>query len=79
MSVRTTDFIPLRVRFYDAAGETLKTLFTQETAEHESRTYVRRLMLSMPDGGSTTMVIESVDFDAVVEDAELTPQGLSEQ
>ncbi|MBU6162280.1 MAG: outer membrane lipoprotein-sorting protein [Myxococcales bacterium] len=79
MWVRTTDFIPLRVRFYDAAGETLKTLFTQETAEHESRTYVRRLMLSMPDGGSTTMVIESVDFDAVVEDAELTPQGLSEQ
>ena len=36
-------------------------------------------MYEMPDGGSTTMVIESVDFDAVVEDAELTPQGLSEQ
>jgi hypothetical protein len=31
----------------------------------------------MPDGGSTTMIIEQADFDAVVDPAELTPQALA--
>jgi hypothetical protein len=75
--VRTTDFIPLRVRFFDDAGAEMKTIFTQETEVADSgRTYVRRLMLAMPDQGSTTLIIESADFDAVVDDAELTTQAL---
>lgn len=75
--VRQTDYIPLRVRFFDDAGETVKTIFTQQTDVSGDRTYVRRLMLSMPDGGSTTMVIESADFDATVSPAELTPEALT--
>jgi hypothetical protein len=75
--IRQSDFIPLRVRFFDAAGTTLKTIFTQQTDISGTTTYVRRLMLSMPDGGSTTMIIEQADFDAVVDPAELTPQALA--
>jgi hypothetical protein len=75
--IRQSDFIPLRIRFYDASGTTLKTLFTQETAVANGRIYARRVALSVPDGGSTTMIIESMNFDADVSAAELTPQALA--
>jgi hypothetical protein len=76
MWVRHSDFIPLRVRFFDDSGAEAQTMFTEETAESGGRTYVRRLTLRPADGGATTMVIDSVDFDADIGAAEFTPQNL---
>jgi hypothetical protein len=77
--IRKSDFIPIRVRFFDAAGATLKTIFTEETAEREGGgTYVRRLTLRPAEGGSTTMAIGTVDFNAQVGTAEMTPQALAQ-
>jgi len=74
--IRQSDMIPLRVRFYDRAGELSKTLFSEETAEQDGRVYVRRLTVRPESGGATTMVIESADFNASVSAAEFTPRSL---
>lgn len=78
MWVRQSDFIPLRVRFFDDDDEPIKTLFTEETAEDAGRTYVRRLTVRPAEGGATTMILDDVDFDADVADAEFTPQALAQ-
>ena len=75
--VRHGDFIPLRTRFFDAAGDVDKTIFTEETAEEGDRVYVRRMTLRTADGGATTMILDAVDFDATVSAAEFTPQNLA--
>lgn len=76
MWVRTSDFLPLRTRFFDASGATVKTLFTEETDLHNGRPYVRQMTLRVETGGSTTIRLEDVDFDAVISAAELTPAAL---
>lgn len=77
MWIRKSDSIPLRTRFFDAAGDTLKTLYTEETAlADDGRVYVRRLTLRPAAGGSTTMQIDSADFNASVSATEMTPQAM---
>lgn len=78
MWIRQSDFIPLRVRFFDDDDEAIKTLFTEETAEDDGQVYVRRLTVRPADGGATTMILDQVDFDAEVSDAEFTPQALAQ-
>jgi hypothetical protein len=75
--VRKSDFLPVRTRFFDARGETLKTLFTEETGVDSGRTYVRRMTLRVADGGFTTILLDQVDFDVAVSPAEFTPQNLA--
>ena len=77
MWVRTTDFIPLRVRFFDESGAAAQTMFTEETAESGDRVYVRRLTLRPAEGGATTMILDSVDFDAAVDASEFTSANLA--
>lgn len=77
MWVRKSDFIPLRVRFFDAAGVAAKTIFTEETAIADGgRVYVRQLTLRPAEGGSTTMRIDTADFNASVSATEMTPQAM---
>jgi hypothetical protein len=75
--IRHTDHIPLRIRFFDASGETRKTLFTEETDVSSSgRAYIRQMTLRMPDEAATTLRLEDVDFDAAVSAREFTPASL---
>lgn len=77
MWVRKTDFIPLRVRFFDAAGVAARTIFTEETAIADGgRVYVRQLSLRPAAGGSTMMRINTADFNASVTVTEMTPQAM---
>lgn len=75
--VRHGDFIPLRTRFFDGSGAEAKTIFTEETAEEDGRVYVRRMTLRPASGGATTIILDSVDFDAEVSATEFTPQALA--
>ena len=77
MWVRTTDFIPLRIRFFDDAGTAQQTMLTEETAVDGERVYVRRLTLRPATGGATTMIIDNVDFDAAIAPSEFTRENLT--
>ena len=77
--IRQSDFIPLRVRFFNRQGEAVKTLFTEQTDTTSSgRVYVRRMTLRPASGGATTMVIDSANFDAAVSASEFTPASLTQ-
>ena len=75
--IRQSDNIPLRTRFFGDDGEAEKTIFTEETAVEGDRIYVRRMTLRPADGGATTMILDSVNFNADVAPAEFTPQNLA--
>ncbi|TVQ95855.1 MAG: outer membrane lipoprotein-sorting protein [Deltaproteobacteria bacterium] len=74
--IRHGDFIPLRVRFFDARDRERRTMFTEDLGRHNDRLYVRRLTLRPAEGGATTMVIDRVDLDVDVPASEFTPQSL---
>ena len=69
--------MPLRVRFFDAEGTVVKTMFTEQVDQQSDRTYVRRMSIVDGERASTTMVIESIDFDADVSNTEFTRENLS--
>lgn len=77
MWVRASDFIPLRIRFFDESDAVQQTMFTEETAVSGERVYVRRLTLRPADGGATTMIIDDVDFDAEIAASEFTRDNLT--
>lgn len=79
MWIRQSDYIPLRVRFYDNAGQLSRTIFTEQIAESDSgRTYVSRLALRLESGESTTMVIREANFEAEISASEFTPDSLTQ-
>lgn len=75
--IRQSDFIPLRVRFFDAQGNTRRTLFIEELAKNGDETYVRRMSLRPEAGGATTMIIEDLDADAQFDASTFSPQQLA--
>jgi outer membrane lipoprotein-sorting protein len=76
MWIRQSDFIPLRIRFFGSGDTVIKTLFTEEVNEQQGRTYVQRMTMVDADELSTTMVIESIDFEADVSPTEFTRENL---
>lgn len=75
--VRQSDFVPLRIRYFDDDGTPTRTLFIEQTANASGRTYVRRMTLRPAAGGATTVIVENPDFDARPTAAEMTPQALA--
>ena len=75
--IRTTDDVPLRIRFFDRQGAELRTMFTEQTGTTGNRTYIRRLTLRDRDGSSTTMIIDHIDDSARMDAAEFTPDNLT--
>ena len=75
--VRKSDMMPLRVRYFDDKGAATKTLFVEQTAVSGGKSYVRRLTIRPASGGSTTRVLDTVDFAVVPAAAEMTPQALA--
>lgn len=77
MWIRKSDYVPLRVRFFGPGDTVVKTMFTEEVAETQGRTYVRRMSMSQEGQGSTTMIVESIDFEAQVSPSEFTRENLT--
>jgi outer membrane lipoprotein-sorting protein len=68
--VRKSDFIPLRVRFYDKSGDLEKTLFAEELADtDEDVTYIRRMSLHAEAGGYTRIEISGLDTEVELPDS----------
>lgn len=75
--IRQSDHIPLRMRFFDARGETLKTLFTEETDTTSSgRSFIRQMTLRLPSEAATTLRLVDTNFDADVRPDEFTPAAM---
>lgn len=69
--VRKSDFIPIRIRFYDREGEHDKTLFTERlnTTGDDGETYVERATLRSETGGYTTIEVTNLDVDVELPDS----------
>lgn len=77
MWVRQDDFVPLRTRFFGEGGVEVKTMFTEQVDTQQDRTYVRRMTMVDTEGTSTTVIVESIDFDADVAESEFTRENLT--
>lgn len=62
--VRKTDFMPLRIEFYGRDGKLDKRMFSKKISKQGETRYVKTLSIQPEAGGSTTMEILEVDFDA---------------
>jgi outer membrane lipoprotein-sorting protein len=68
--IRKSDFMPLKMRFYDSSGEVAKTLFVEKLDKTDSgQTYVERMTLRPEGGGFTTIKLESFDDKADLADS----------
>lgn len=68
--VRKSDFIPLRVRFYDKGGDLDKTLFAERLEKTgDDVTYIERMTLRSESGGYTRMEIGGLDTNVDLPDA----------
>ena len=74
--IRHGDFIPLRTRYFDDSGNEVQTLFTEQVGDVDGRPYASRMTLRPVDGGATTVIIDSLDFDAAIDAAEFTQHNL---
>lgn len=68
--IRKSDYMPLKMRFYDKSGDEKKTLFVEKLDKTDTgETYVKRMTLRPKVGGYTTMKLESFDDDAKLADS----------
>lgn len=63
--VRKSDYVPIRIRFYDRDGELDKTLFSERlgTVGDDDTTYVERMTLRAETGGYTRIEVRDLDVD----------------
>jgi outer membrane lipoprotein-sorting protein len=75
--VRTTDFVPLRTKFYDTKGQLLKTLYARRLGKLEGKPVVMEARMENHQTGSATLlVIESIERQATLPDSAFTPTAL---
>ncbi len=75
--VRTTDYLPLRTRFYDRAGKLLKTLYTRRVGELSGKPIVMEArMENQQTGHQTDLVVEAIERSDGLPDATFTPSAL---
>ena len=60
--VRKSDYMPLKIRYFDKSGKKEETLFVEKLDETDGGdTYIERMTLRPKTGGFTTIKIESFD------------------
>ena len=75
--VRKSDYMPLKLKFYDKQDELEKTLFVEKLDETEDGDkYIKRMTLRPEVGGYTTMKLESLDSETEIPDSALTRDQL---
>ncbi len=68
--IRKSDYMPLKMRFYDKDGEVTKTLFVEKLDKtKKGQSYVKQMTLRPKGGGFTTIKIDSLKSDADLPDA----------
>jgi outer membrane lipoprotein-sorting protein len=68
--VRKSDFIPLRVRFFNKDGDLEKTLFAEQlNTTEDGSTYIEQMTLRAEQGGYTRIQIQSLDTNVELPDS----------
>jgi outer membrane lipoprotein-sorting protein len=68
--IRKKDFIPLKIKYFDADGKLKRTLFTEKIDKTEGGdVYIKRSTLYPKKGGSTTIVVQALDADTEIPDS----------
>lgn len=77
--IRKSDFLPSKVKFYGKDSKTLvKTIFMQSFDKTSKNTpYIKQMSLVIPDGGFTTIKIDSINDAADLPDAIFTKDQFS--
>ncbi len=75
--IRTTDFVPMRTKFFDTKGQLLKTLYARRIGKLEGKPVVMEArMENAQTGTSTQLVIESIERQTGLPDTAFTPTAL---
>lgn len=68
--IRKSDFMPLKMRFYDKSGDVAKTLFVEKLDKtDDGQSYVKQMTLRPEGGGFTTIEIDALEGDAKLSDS----------
>ncbi|MGM0555876.1 MAG: outer membrane lipoprotein-sorting protein [Myxococcota bacterium] len=68
--VRKSDYMPLKLKFYDGSGDEMKTLFVEKLDKTDSgKTFVERMTLRPTGGGFTTIKIGGLDAETDIPDS----------
>ena len=75
--VRKADFVPLRIRFHDRAGELVKTLYSRRVSTIDGRPVIlESRMQNARTGHVTDLVIETIRFRSDFADDVFSPRSL---
>jgi outer membrane lipoprotein-sorting protein len=75
--VRSTDFVPMRTKFFDTKGQLLKTLYARRIGKLEGKPVVLEArMENAQTGSSTLLVIDAIERQASLPDSAFTPTAL---
>jgi hypothetical protein len=75
--VRKSDSIPLRTKFFDESGKHKKTLYVRRTREVSGKPVVVEARMQAENGHATELIVDSLEENAKLPDAEFTPAALT--
>ena len=77
--VRTSDFIPIRLDYYDGEGELLKRLTLSEIKVIQGHpTAMKMTMTNLQEGGNTVIITDSVEYDLPLEESLFSDRTLKQ-
>jgi len=77
--VRASDFVPLRLDYYDEEGELLKRLTLSEIKEIQGHpTAMKMTMTNLQEGGNTVIVTDSVEYDLPLKESLFSDRTLKQ-
>jgi len=76
--VRKTDYMPLRVEFFDAKGNKVKRMFSDKISAKDGTKYVKKLSIFPEGEGSTTVEVLDIDFNAELPDKTFSKDALGQ-
>ena len=77
--IRKSDRIPLKLRFFDGAGQAARTIFVEKLDKKGGRTYVKQMSVRPAAGGVTRLTVDAIDFDKDIPDVLFTPESLANE
>lgn len=74
--VRQSDYVPLRTRYYDDKGKTIKTLYTRRVREVEGKPVIVEARMQSANGHATELDVQSLEAKENLPDSAFVPTAL---
>jgi outer membrane lipoprotein-sorting protein len=75
--IRSSDFVPMRTKFFDTKGQLWKTLYARRIGKLEGKPVIMEArMENVQTGSATLLVIDSIERQASLPDSAFTPTAL---